>query len=83
MTYTLTEEEYNELKNSTIATKSVQEDTDLFEFIRNSQYVQVVNDTQQYGEQVLKVAILLYKVPDKYLQFITQRSTKWTSAIKV
>ena len=76
MTYTLTEEEYNELKNSTIATQSVQEGTDLFEFIYNSQYVQVVNDPQQYGVQVLKVAILLDKVPDKYLQFIKQRSTK-------
>lgn len=76
MTYTLTEEEYNELKNSTIATQSVQEDTDLFEFLRNSQYIQVDNDLRQYGEQVLKVSILLYKVPDKYLQFIKQRSTK-------
>ena len=76
MTYTLTEEEYNELKNSTIATQSVQEDTELFEFLRNSQYIQVDNDLRQYGEQVLKVTILLYKVPDKYLQFITQRSNK-------
>ena len=76
MTYTLTEEEYNELKNGTIATQSVKEDTELFEFLRNSQYIQVDNDLRQYGEQVLKVTILLYKVPDKYLQFITQRSNK-------
>ena len=76
MTYTLTEEEYNELKNGTIATQSVKEDTELFEFLRNAHYIKMVNDTQQYGEQVLNVAISLYKVPDKYLQFITQRSTK-------
>ena len=76
MKYVLTEKEYNELKVNQIATQSIPEDQDLFEFLQRAQTVRVANDPQQYGIQMLQVAISLDEVPEKYLQFIKQRSQR-------
>ena len=68
MKYLLSQDELDELKAGT--TKTEDRVDNLLELLKNAQYLEIQNDPQQYGVEILKIAVLTHKIPDEYLNFI-------------
>ena len=77
MKYVLTEEEYANLVAQKITTEEKNNTEDALKLVLSkAEYISVDSDPMRFGQEILKVAINMDKVPDIYKPIIASRVTR-------